>query len=300
MNGAPQQPGESPVSSALEVQSTDVSPEPTPPPSSHRATLVRLKQLATGRRAVWAVVAVLCVAAAAAGSVLGAHAVARTDAAKARQAVPRTAAAIASTLKLAIQHEEDLIISAGTFFAGNPEASAPQFDTWVKWAEALHRYPELEKLGLVALVNAPELAAFQARITGHPLKPLGSRSPLGAGGTLRALPVATRPSCLASVELGRSPVKHTGTGLDYCALAPALLTSRHTGQNTYAPFVLGHTRTLGLETPVYSGGSVPDTVAARRKGFLGWLGVLLAPEVVVGRARAGQCAAWPGAQTATG
>ena len=75
--------------------------------------------------------------------------------------------------------------------------------------------------------------------------------------------------------------------MDYCALAPALLASRDSGNSTYAPFVVGHTRTLGVETPVYSGGSAPGTVAARRKAFLGWLGVLLAPEVVVGRARAG-------------
>ena len=44
---------------------------------------------------------------------------------------------------------------------------------------------------------------------------------------------------------------------------------------------------LGIETPVYSGGSVPPTVSARRRTFLGWLGELLVPGVVLDTALAG-------------
>ena len=136
------------------------------------------------------------------GSVLGAHAVARSDAANAGQEFPRTSAGIARTsaeiasrLNLAIQHEEDLVIGASTFFAGHPKATAAEFTSWVKWSQALHRYPELEKLGLVALVRAPELVAFEARITGHAVKPLVTRSRhYPCRRRLRVVPAGARPA----------------------------------------------------------------------------------------------------------
>src|ERR1039457_4929345 len=143
-NGAPQ-PAQSPSPTACEPQSADGNSQASMAPSSRG--LGRVKHLAQGRKGLWAAVAVLCVAVGAIGSVLGARAVARSDAANAGQAFPRTSAGIARTstgivsaLKLAIQHEEDLVISASTFFAGHLKASAAEFTTWVKWAQALHRY----------------------------------------------------------------------------------------------------------------------------------------------------------------
>jgi diguanylate cyclase (GGDEF)-like protein len=227
--------------------------------------------------------------------VLGAQSIARTDASDARQAFPRTSAGFASTLKLAVQHEEDLIISASTFFAGHPKASAGEFDTWVKWAQALHRYPELEKLGLVALVRAPELPAFEARITGHALKPLASGSlptlanrgaratvPRPNAASFRIVPGGTRPFyCFASVELARSPVKHTPARLDYCSLTPGLLSSRDSALSIYAPTSVGRSRGLAVEAPVYKGNLPPYSVGGRRGALVGWLREVLVPGVVL-------------------
>ena len=102
------QHGESPVPPANQPQSTEGGLRPAMPPSSRRDRPGRVKHPAQSRKGVWAVVAVLCVAAGTVGSVLGAHAVARTDAAKARLAFHVTSAGIASTLHQAIEHEEDL------------------------------------------------------------------------------------------------------------------------------------------------------------------------------------------------
>jgi diguanylate cyclase (GGDEF)-like protein len=287
--------GQSPGSSAIEPQSTNGGSQPALPPSSSRDRLAGVKQLAQSRKVVWAAVAVLCVAAGTAGSVLGAHAVARTDAAKARQTFPRTAAEITSTLKLAIQHEEDLVTSASTFFAGNPKASPAEFGTWVKWARVLRHYPELQKLGLVALVRAPELAAFQARITGHAVKPVGTAvkpvetalKPLGLGsaapavGGLRGVPAGTPSlSCLVAVELARSPVKHS-SAVNYCATAPGLLASRDSTLSVYTPVSVGHSQALGVATPVYRGNVPPSAFANRRGAFVGWLREVLIPGVVL-------------------
>jgi diguanylate cyclase (GGDEF)-like protein len=283
---APRQPDQSSVPSALEQESTDGDAGPTMPPSSRADRLGRFKRMVPARKGVWAAVAVLCVAVGAVGSLLGAHAVASTDAAKARQAFPRASAGIASTLKLAIQHEEDLIISGSTFFAGKPNASSTEFDTWVKWAQALRRYPELQKLSLVALVRAPELPAFEARITGAPVKPRLSPSsklpaspsspPMRSG--LRIVPSGTRPYyCLAAVELARSPVKHLRAGLDYCPLTAGLLSSRDSAQSIYAPAAAGRSQGLGVQTPVYRGNVAPSTFASRRGAFVGWLREVLVP-----------------------
>jgi len=262
--------------------------------------LGRMKRLVQGRKGVGAAVAVLCLAAGTVGSVLGAHAVARSDAAKAHQTFPRTSAGIASTLKLAVQHEEDLVISGSTFFAGNPTASAAEFDTWVKWAQALRRYPELQKLGFVALVRAPELAAFEARITGHSVQSLGSRpalgsipalgsrsalgslSPLHASGAFPIVPAGTRPYyCFAAVELSRTSVTHTRPGLDYCALTSGLLSSRDSRLSIYARTSAGRNQELVVEAPVYKGNLPPSSLTSRRAAFVGWLREVLVPGVML-------------------
>src|ERR1700720_4663961 len=84
------QPAESPAPSALDPQGVDGDSQAMTSSSSPRPG--RLKHLAEGRTGVWAAVAVLCVSVGIVGSVLGAHAVARSDAANAGQAYPRTSA----------------------------------------------------------------------------------------------------------------------------------------------------------------------------------------------------------------
>ncbi|HEV2974633.1 MAG TPA: EAL domain-containing protein [Solirubrobacteraceae bacterium] len=287
LDGAPPQPGPSLDPPASEPPSGAGAVEYTSSSDSRPDRLGRFK-LALGRRGFWAGVAVLCVAVGALASVLGARAVARNDAAEARQAFPRTAAGIASTLKLTLQHEEDLIISGSTFFAGKPDASAMEFNTWVKWAQALRRYPELQKLGLVALVRAPELPAFEARVTGHAAKAtqlparLGQRSPALARGGLHIVPAGGRSfNCLAAVELARQAAKHAQPGLDYCAVTPGLLPSRDSGVSVYESASAGHSQGLAIETPVYRGNVPPSSLTSRREAFVGWLREVLVPATML-------------------
>jgi diguanylate cyclase (GGDEF)-like protein len=248
--------------------------------------LRRLKPLAEGRKSVWGVVSALLVFAGTIASVLAAQAVARSDADKARLAFHLTSAEMASTLKLAIQHEEDLVISASAFVTGNPNASPADFDRWAESVRALRRYPELQNIGLVTLVPASRLAAFEARIAADPVRPLGPRS-VGPQGAIKVLPAGKRPYyCLAVAGLARSAATYIPAGLDYCALAPTLVPGRDSGQASYAPFKNGST-TLGVATPVYRGGVVPSTMIARRQAFVGWLGELLMPRVVLQRALEG-------------
>jgi hypothetical protein len=217
-------------------------------------------------------------------SVLGARAVARSDAEKARLAFHIAAADVASTLKRAIQHEEDLVINARAFVTGNPKASAADFDRWAESTQAMQRYPELQVFGLVKLVPASRLAAFEAYMAANPLRPLGPQSALRE--SFEVLPPGRRPYyCLAVAGLARNAKSVAPGGLDYCAGAPTLIVARDAGLTGYAPFVAGGASSLlGVETPVYRGGVVPSTVAARRGAFMGWLGELLEPKVVLEQA----------------
>ena len=291
--GAPASGAEAPVSGSPQHTSPSAappSPEPLGADVAPGATAVPdtpLPSAARGRKGAWAALAVLCAIAGTVGSVLGARAVVHTDNVKARQAFPRTSAEIDSTLKLDLQHEEDLVISASTFFAGNPKATARQFDAWVHWSRALRRYPELQRLGLVALVRSPELAAFEAQVSGHPLKP-GSHSTQPAGKALRLVPAGTRSFyCLTAVELARGSARPTAAGLDHCALTPALLASRDSANSVYASASAAHGPGLEVLAPVYQNNLPPAGFDARRAAFVGWLRGVLAPEVVLRETLAG-------------
>ena len=69
----------------------------------------------------------LLVALGAAGSVVGAQTVARNDAQRSRQTFVSSSAEIASSLKLAIQQEANLVISTEAFVAANPDVSNAAF-----------------------------------------------------------------------------------------------------------------------------------------------------------------------------
>ncbi len=235
----------------------------------------------SARRITW--IAVSCVLALTGGiaSTLGARAVRHSDSDKERLALHLTSADITSTLKLAIQHEEDLVVNASAFVSGNPGMTATRFDGWVKSVRALARYPELQNIGLVERVPAGELSLFEAQLAKHPVEPFGQHRP-GPREAFSILPPGPRPIyCFAVAGLSRSLATYLPVGLDYCALERALESARATGESSYAPFMGGHGTTLGVQTPVYRGGVVPATTAARKRTFIGWLGELLEPKVLL-------------------
>jgi diguanylate cyclase (GGDEF)-like protein len=218
------------------------------------------------------------------GSVLGARATARSNADKARLAFHLSAQEIASALTLAIQHEEDLIVSASAFVTGSQHASPASFDEWAAAVRAMRRYPELQNIGLVKLVPGADLSEFAGRLAKDPVLPFGAHSPAPREPFV-VIPAGRRAYyCLATAGLARSAASYIPAGVDYCAIAPTLFSARETGLVTYAP-VQGRLGTaLGIETPVYAGGLTPATPAARRRTFIGWIGELVAPSVVLGRA----------------
>ncbi len=272
------------------------------------------KRLPGGRRALVGGLALLCVAGGATASVLGAHAVARNDEAKARSGFASGSAQIATSVKQAIQHEEDLVSSASTFFAGNPKATPAEFRSWARWAQALRRHPEVYRLALVADVPAAELVEFESRLTGRAVPTTLARttttstgtttaslgvasssskvrtgsSTLRSLGAINVIPPGQRPYyCLTVAELVRSPARPMPAGLDHCAGTSAPLHSRGSGLSTFIPTQVGHSKALGVVTPVYKGAAPPSTEAARSGAFVGWVREVRQPSVLLAQALRG-------------
>ncbi len=254
----------------------------------------------------WALAAVVCVVVGAVASVLGARSLAHDNSTKARSSFEASAAGIASTVKLGIQHEQDLATSATTFFAANPKASQSEFTAWSNFVDSMRQYPELERIGLVTVVRAPELPSFATKVAG--IAPVGALAPRtgtrtatgsvsaastaaaqsAAVGLLRITPAGSRPFyCLATAEVVRGPARRARAGLDYCARNPALIASRASGRPLYAPASAKRSGMLGVETPIYHDGGSAPAGSAHLTSFVGWLHEVLMPEVVLQQALRG-------------
>ncbi len=292
------------------VQPPKPTPEPPTAADSHAGPSPTPAQRSVGplggRRGLWLLAALLCVAAGAFASVLGSRSLAHSDAAQAERSAHQSAAAIATAVKGTLQHEEDLALTASAFLADHPDASAAEFHTWAKWVKASHRYPELAELQLVTPVAATQLAGFASRGAPHPAKaPLATNTSTshGASATATAQTAASTAAalrslhiippgersvyCLALAGLARSAVKQLPAGTDYCVRTPGLLALRDSGASHYAGTSLAGTKALRIETPVYRGGVLPHSLAGRRAAFVGWLHQVLEPGVVLARALAG-------------
>ena len=252
-------------------------------PLDTRLTLASASSLKRARR-LWAVAPVVLICAGTAGSVLAANTVARSDGMKARRAFATTSVEIASTLQLAILHEEDLVVSAQAFIASNPRATNAEFARWSSSMRAMQRYPELLVWGEPVIVPAGKLAAFAASARVDPTGPLGPAS------SFQVVPPGDRPYyCFNRLGEARSAADAAPAGFDFCAgaLGAANLAARDSGKVSYLPLTIGATTSLGVETPVYRGGSVPSSVAARRAAFIGWVGMAIVPKVILDEALEG-------------
>ena len=268
---------------------TTVGPksEPVRPQRSHIELRAGAWPLIRRRGSLWAMAAVVLALAGVAGAVLGARAMAHSDAQRQRLASHLTAAEIASVLELAIRREEDLTISTSAFVASNPNVTPAAFDRWIESVRAIQRYPELQNIGLLKLVPASQLAAFEAREASDPIRPLGPQSVSPAGG-FQVLPAGKRPYyCLAAAGLASDAADYVPEGMDYCELIPTMITTRDSGLTGYAPVADAGTTGLGVGTPVYRTGVTPSTARARRQAFLGWLGERIEPKVLLQTALVG-------------
>jgi len=225
---------------------------------------------------LWLTVAAWILVAGAAGSFF----LANTDAHRAAQdSEARTNLAsneIAGTMKLSLQHENDLVLAAQAHIEFAPNGSETGFLNWARRIGAMSRYPQVEGIGLVQIVPAAQVAAFAAR------QAAGSGVGWKTTGAFTIVPPGKRITyCFASVGLFRSASVSLPRGYDYCT-GPAGLDLQPTGsvsKPSLSPLSFQHVRILSLSVPTYRGGTTPKTPAARQAAFIGWVDMLLVPSV---------------------
>lgn len=230
----------------------------------------------TAKSRLWLTVAAWLLVAGTAGSFFLANGVAKS-AQRNSEATSRLASnEIAGTLKLALQHENDLVLAAQAHvnYAGNGTEAG-----FLKWAHsigAMSRYPQLEGIGLVQIVLASQVPAFIAR------QAAGSQVGWHSTGPFAIVPPGKRASyCFASLGLFRNASVSLPRGYDYCT-GPAGQVLQPTGVSSkpaLAPLSFQHVKILSLSVPTSRGGSPPRTAAGRQSAFLGWVGMLLVPGV---------------------
>ena len=88
---------------------------------------------------------------------LGASVVAHNDAQRSHESFVTSSEEIASTLKLAIQQESSLAISAKAFVVANPNASNAEFLSWIGTMQVAKRFPEVSGLAFIAIVRPGQL-----------------------------------------------------------------------------------------------------------------------------------------------
>lgn len=244
-------------------------PQPASPQPSSPAAAASAADTGAVRpgRSAWVAAAVIVALIGAVASILSARSVAHSDSSKSAADFHQNSTAIASTLGISVAREEDLALSAGSFFAANPDATPTQFAGWAKGLRVLHRYPELERLALVSIVRAGEITNFSARLNSLPAT---------ATAAAHAPPLAVVPDtahrfyCLSAAEVSRSAFVPAATVNDFCAGGSGLLLARNAGTVYYQP-AAGGGQKLVLFTPVYRGARKPATVEGRRAAFVGWL-----------------------------
>jgi diguanylate cyclase (GGDEF)-like protein len=235
-------------------------------------------------RARWLAAAIVLFLVGSVVTIFSSHQVARGDARSSRELAAITSSDIVSKLKLAIQHEQDLVVTTSAFFVRFPQSDQSQFRLWMASSRAFARYPELTGVAEVVIVPYAQLRSFEANALSDPA---GS---LGPNGTFGLAPPGHRTYyCLAKVELTRAGQVKEPAGLDFCdsPLGPLFVAARDTGRGAYFPYGAGAGEEFVVGTPVYSTGVAPTTVRARRASFVGWTGTLVVPHVLLTTALAG-------------
>jgi diguanylate cyclase (GGDEF)-like protein len=247
-----------------------VPPDAPPPPRPAAAPPAGGRPPRTGIRRRWLLIGVLVGVMGIIGSIVGAAAVGATHAARARTAFTLQSAQIAANVGQTLQHEHDLDADMAAYVLSDPHATNADLRRWARQARVAARYPELVGFVKVVLVPAARLARFARHAK---LDPAGTLRPHGR---FVVTPPGARPFyCFA--QLSSKAVEPAG--FDSCAGNRDLLNARDSGHGTVLPLDQGPEVFLVTQTPLYRGGAVPTTVAARRRAFAGWLSVIVTPTV---------------------
>ncbi len=201
------------------------------------------------------------------------------------------AAQIGETLQLSLQHEYDLMASAQSFELDAPHTTQSRFTEWAANEQIDARYPELFAIGAIQIVPRADLAAFAVR---YPISWMSN--PKGPD-SIVVVPAGARPYyCLLTVMLLPNATTQLPRGLDICQVIPGvnLRSTPFTGKPALAPSQFLGVHLLSMSVPLYRGGSIPPTIAARKAQFIGFVGIFFNTSLIIRSALVGH----PGTEVA--
>jgi diguanylate cyclase (GGDEF)-like protein len=240
-----------------------------------------MKRWRSGRHRGWIVWATIVMIAGVGGSIVGSEAIAHSDGQRSRSTFITSSVEISSTLKLAIEREQDLAVNTGAFIINDPSATQSAFQRWVGSDRLFVRFPELIGIGQVDLVPNDQLSQFALR----------SEAATGAAlGSFQVAPPGPRSDyCFATLTASPTGQVTTPPNLDLCAtvLGASFIKARDSGRSTYLPYGTGKAAQLAIGTAIYRNGVTPSTVTERRANFLGFVGIQVAPHVLLATALEG-------------
>ncbi len=230
------------------------------------------------RYGAWLLAAALIAAIGVAASAFAADRVSDSDKHNALVASQQSAKQLAAVVQLGLHHEEDLNLAAGAFVADHSNRTEANFMTWAKAIQVTRHYPEVEAITWIDFVPQSQLAQFESQ------EKAGRFARLNRG-AFTIVPAGVRPYyCLVGLRLISYPATPNA---DYCREYP-LIAVRDSGRTLDSVVRLPDGQAiLAVVTPIYRGGSVPATRAARERDFLGWTTVSLQPGLLLAGALRG-------------
>jgi diguanylate cyclase (GGDEF)-like protein/PAS domain S-box-containing protein len=188
---------------------------------------------------------------------------------------------VASSVALSLARLNDLTATMRAAIATRPAMTSQEWARWIANLDVAQRYPGSLGLAFAEIVPASGLKAYEATVEADP--------PAGAGPTHRFViaPGGKRSSyCFIRLRSGSSILDQLPVGLDLCQVAGAGFFSkpRDTGQFQVTPVQLGTQASAAIFGPVYRGGLIPTSLAARRASFMGLVGGLFNVEKLLGTA----------------
>jgi len=185
-------------------------------------------------RRLWMAIAAAVVMAGVAGTVYAFSGV-RDSAANSHKQLAASSVQIAATLQLAIQHEQDLILSTQSFIVADPNPSEAQFASWASDLNVLHRYHELIGIVVIRYVPASQLATYVQGVWA------GQATPF------TVLPAGGQPFyCFAPIGIERSTSLSIPANYNLCSgsLGEKILAARSSGHSAVLPLTHRTGRTV--------------------------------------------------------
>jgi diguanylate cyclase (GGDEF)-like protein/PAS domain S-box-containing protein len=186
-----------------------------------------------------------------------------------RNAFNAEASDVAASLASSLSRMNDLTTTMRTFVATRPSATNRDWSQWYASLDISQRYPSVVTFAYAPVVTADQLPAFIALSRSDPRPGVDQTRPM------TIIPPGKRPYyCLVRLGSFSGALSAIPPGLDICAVAKGkfLEIARDTGRLSVTPLVLDGKAVAEILAPVYQGGTVPTTLAARRAKVIGIVG----------------------------